>query len=53
VSWHARRTPRSAGVRLAVDAVAILGAAQALPLLAPVVWAGLAAAHVIAARRIP
>jgi hypothetical protein len=53
VSWHARRTPRSAGVRLAVDAVAILGAAQALPLLAPVVWAGLVAAHVIAARRIP
>lgn len=53
VAWHARRTPRSAGLRLAIDAVAIVGAAQAFLPLAPLAWAGLVVAHFIAARRIP
>jgi hypothetical protein len=52
VSWHARRSPRHIGLRLTVDAAAILGAAQVLPPLAILAWAGLVAWHLIAARRI-
>jgi hypothetical protein len=53
VAWHCRRRPRQVGVRLAVDAALIVGAAQAVPPLAALAWAGLVAHHVIAANREP
>ena len=53
VAWHCRRRPRQVGVRLTVNAVLILGAAQAFPPLAGLAWAGLVAHHFIAANREP
>jgi hypothetical protein len=52
VSWHVRREPRHAGLRLAVDVAAIVGAAQAFPPLAGIVWAVLLAWHLNAAGKI-
>lgn len=53
VAWHCRRRPRQVALRLAVDAVLIVGAAQAFPPLAAVAWCGLVTYHVIAASREP
>jgi hypothetical protein len=53
VAWHCRRRPRQVGVRLAVDAALIVGAAQAFLPLAGLAWAGLVTYHAIAATREP
>jgi hypothetical protein len=52
VAWHVRRQPRHAGLRLAFDVAAIVGAAQAFAPLAPIVWAALLAWHFHRARKI-
>jgi hypothetical protein len=53
VAWHCRRRPRQVALRLSVDAVLIVGAAQAFPPLAAAAWLGLVAHHIIAARAEP
>lgn len=53
VAWHCRRRPRQVALRLTVDAVLVVGAAQAFPPLAVAAWAGLVGYHLIAASREP